>query len=115
MPTKKTLNEAKQYYIKLTRKLPNIQTRVYKSEKELKNEIDNKKQNWKNGGPKCFKPTIAIAEQTKHYGKKCPQGQERTTNFCVKEINQILNKDKIRWYRTLSPSDKTRVTIACPK
>ena len=114
MPLNSTLEDARKYHVKLTRKLPKSSKRTYKSEAELKEQVATRKKNWENGGPKCYKPTVAIVEQKAHNGKKCPRGQERTPNFCVKEITPY-NKDKIKWYRTLVPNSKTRVTIACPK
>lgn len=114
MPTNGTLEEARKYHVKLTRKLPNSSKRTYKSEEQLKGEIAMRKTNWSKGGPKCYKPTVAVAEQKAHNGKKCPRGQERTANFCVKEI-QPYNKDKMKWFRTLVPNKTTRIAIACPK
>jgi hypothetical protein len=114
MPSERTLEQAHKYHVKLTRKLPNSPKRIYKSEDELKEQVTTRKKNWEKGGPKCYKPTMAIAEQKAHDGKKCPKGQERTRNFCVKEIEQY-KKDNIRWFRTLTPNSKIRITIACPK
>ena len=114
MPSNRTLEEARKYHVKLTRKLPNSPKRTYKSEEELKGDIAQRKTNWAKGGPKCYNPTVAVTEQKAHNGKKCPRGQERTANFCVKEI-QPYNKDKVRWFRTLVPNKTTRITIACPK
>lgn len=114
MPSNSTLEEARKYHVKLTRKLPNSPKRIYKSDKELKADIASRKTNWSKGGPKCFNPTVAIAEKKVHNGKKCPRGQDRMANFCVKEI-QPYNKDKVKWYRTLIPNNSTRITIVCPK
>lgn len=114
MPTTKTLEQARKYHIKLTRKLPNSQQRVYKSENQLKDEIKNKKENWSKDGPKCFRPTVAVSEKKMHYGNKCPKNQERTKNFCDKELKKVDDK-KIRWYRTITPNKNTRIVIACPK
>ncbi len=114
MPTKATLEQARKYHVKLTRKLPLSSKRTYKTEAQLKEEIATKKENWSKGGPKCYHPTIAVQEQKAHNGKRCPRGTERTTNFCVKDM-QPFQKEQIRWYRTLSVSPSTRITIACPK
>ena len=114
MPSNQTLEQARKYHVKLTRKLPNSPKRTYKSEEELKEQVVTRKKNWDKGGPKCYKPTMAVAEQKAHNGKKCPRGQERTANFCIKEI-EPYKKDKVKWFRTLTPNPKTRITIACPK
>jgi hypothetical protein len=94
--------------------LPNSPKRTYKSEEELKADIAARKNNWAKGGPKCYNPTVAVNELKMHNGKKCPRRQERTANFCVKEI-QPYNKDKVKWFRTLVPNKTTRITIVCPK
>lgn len=114
MPSEETLNKARKYHIKLTRKLPNSPKRVYKTEKELANEIEKRKRKWSKGGPKCFRPTQAITELKRHNGQPCPKGQERTEHFCVKEIKPY-DKKNVKWYRTLSPNNQTRITIICPK
>lgn len=114
MPTENTLAKARAYHIKLTRKLPEQSKRVYKSEEQLKKEIKSRKLNWINGGPKCFRPTVAITEEKKHNGKPCKQGEERSTNYCIKELN-AYDKSKTRWVRTLVPNPSTRVRIVCPK
>jgi hypothetical protein len=114
MSFKEILEEARKYRVKVTRKLPNSNKRTYKGEQELKDDIAARKQNWNKDGPRCYRATMAVAEQKAHNGKKCPKGQERTENFCVKEIQPIA-KDKVRWYRTIVPNQKTRITIVCPK
>ncbi len=113
-PTEKTLDKARAYHIKLTRKLPAQGKRTYKSEEQLKKEIASRKKNWSKGGPKCFRPTVAITEEKKHNGRPCKKGEERTTNFCIKQLNPY-DKDKTRWVRTLTPNKSTIVRIACPK
>ena len=95
-PNKKVLESARKYYIKLTRKLPGSEKRTYKSEQQLAKEIATRKKNFAEDGPKCFKPTIAITEEKKHNGKACKNGEERTTNYCIKELNKY-DKEKTRW------------------
>ncbi len=114
MPSEKTLDKARSYYIKLTRKLPEQPKRIYKSEEQLKREIASRKKNWNKGSPKCFRPTIAITEEKKHNGMSCKKSEERTVNYCIKQL-QPYEKNKTRWIRTLSPNENTRIRIACPK
>jgi hypothetical protein len=109
-----TKDKARKYYVKLTRKLPNSNKRVYKSEEQLQKEIANRRKNWNKGGPKCFRPTIAITEEKKHHGTPCKKGEERTANFCIKQLN-VYDRDKTRWVRTLTPNNTTRIRVACPK
>lgn len=64
--------------------------------------------------PQCKKSTVAITEKKAHHGKRCKKGEERTENFCVKPMSPY-KKDKVKWYRTVSPNKNTRITIVCPK
>ena len=114
MPTEPTKDKARTYYVKLTRKLPDSNKRVYKSEEQLKREIANRKKNWSKGGPKCFRATVAITEEKKHHGNPCKKGMERTVNYCIKQL-RVYEKDKTRWVRTLTPNTNTRIRVACPK
>lgn len=113
-PSEKTLSQARKYHVKLTRKLPNSQKRVYKSENELKKQIKQRKLNWSKKGPKCFKTTQVVSELKRHNGASCPKGHERTANFCIKQIAPY-KKENVKWFRTLTPNDHTRVVIICPK
>jgi hypothetical protein len=64
--------------------------------------------------PRCKKPTVAINEKKAHNGSPCKKGEERTKNFCVKQMSPYDAK-KTAWVRTISPNKNTRIAIACPK
>jgi hypothetical protein len=106
-------NFAKKYYVKLTRKVPGEEKRIYKSEKELLRETEHRIKIW-DKSPHCRKSTEVIAEKKLHKGKPCPVGQERTKNFCVKKMNPYV-PEKTKWVRTISPRKDVRLTLACPR
>lgn len=64
--------------------------------------------------PTCKKSTIAVTEKKKHEGKPCKKGEERTANYCVKQLS-TYKKEKVKFFRTISPNKTTRITIVCPK
>jgi hypothetical protein len=114
--SKELKEEAHRYYLKTTRQVPKSPHRIAKSAKELETEIANRKNNFAKGGPKCFKTPIAIDEKKKHDNKPCAPGEERTKNYCVKQLTEKkMDPSHFRWFRVLSPNKTTRITLACPK
>lgn len=109
--------EAKAYSVKLTRKAPNSPHRIPKGERELQREVESRKRNWANGNPRCYKPTVAVAEKRKHHGGPCAKGEERTKSFCVKPLPtpKPIPKEQRKWVRTLTPNPETRLTLVCPR
>ena len=107
---------AKAYHVRLNRKLPNINKVVPKGMGELIRETESRIKNYANSPPKdrCYKPTIAINEKHKHFGKPCKPNEERTKNFCLKKLAKV-DLNKVKWERTLVPNKNTRITIVCPK
>ena len=115
--TVNTIKElAKQYSVKLTRKLPNSTKLISKGIGELVRETESRMKNWAKVEKKdrCYKPTVAINEKYLHNNKPCKEKEERTKNFCVKKLKKIDTKT-VKWERTLTPNKNTRITIVCPK
>jgi len=110
------IDMAKKYHVKLNRKLPKSAVTVRKGINEIARETESRIKNWANSEPKdrCYKPTVAINELHKHYGKPCKKNEERTKNFCLKKLASV-DFDKVKWTRTVVPNKNTRITIVCPK
>ena len=113
MVSEELKKKAKKFGIRLTRKRKN-DTRVKKSESELKRKIEVKEKNYKKTGNKCVNPIIAVNKKKVIKGNKCEKGEEKTANRCVKKLDPRSTKS-FRWFRSKRVAPDTTITLGCPK